>query len=67
MNLVQIIEFEENIKPKLGSKEGLIRIKEEKIDSTEEKLKFLSSAEKDLSSIRKECVEMDFHQTKEFE
>ena len=58
MEFDQIIRFEENIKPKLESKEELMRIKEEKIDSTEEKLKFLSSAEKDLSS---------FHQTIEFE
>ena len=58
MEFDQIIKFEENIKPKLESKEGLMRIKEEKIDSIEEKLNFLSSTEKDLSS---------FHQTIEFE
>ena len=57
MDFDQIIKFEDNIKPKVEYKK-LMRIKEEKIDSTEEKLKFLSSAEKDLSS---------FHQTIEFE
>ena len=59
MDFAQKIEFEESVTPKLESKEGLLHIKEEKIDPTAEKLKFLSSAEKDLSSIRKECVEIE--------
>ena len=67
MDVDQTIMFEENIKPKLESKEGLLRIKEETIDSTEEKLKFLVSAEKDLSVVGKEIVQMDFAQTIEFE
>ena len=67
MDFLQTIEFEENIKPKLESKEGILHLKEEKSDSTEEKLKFLASGEKNLSNVGKEIVEMDFAQTIQFE
>ena len=49
------VEFEEDTKPKLESKEGLLRIKHEKIDPT------------NLSSVGKETVRMDFDQIIEFE
>ena len=67
MDFDQTIVFEENIQPKLESKERLLCIKEETIDSTEEKLKFLASAEKDLSVDGKEIDQMDFAQTIKFE
>ena len=61
MDFVQTIEFEEDMQPKLESKEELLGIKEE-IDSTEVELEILSSAAKNLSSVRKEIVKMDFNQ-----
>ena len=67
MDFDETIVFEENIMPKLESKEGLLCTKEETIDSAKEKLKFLASAEKDLSVVGKEIVQMDFAQTIEFE
>ena len=57
MDFDEIIEFEE----------GLLGIKEEKIDPTKVKLEFLSTAQKDLSSIGKENVKMDFDEIIEFE
>ncbi len=66
MDFQPTIEFEENIKPKLEPKEELLHFKEEKIDSAEEKLKFLASGEKNLSNIGKEIVEMDFAQKIQF-
>ena len=52
---------------KLESKEGLLRIKEEKIDPTKVKLEFLSTAANDMSSVGKEIVKMDFDQIMESE
>ena len=62
MDLVQTIEFEENFKPKLESKEGLLHIKEEKIDPTED-----TTVSKHLSNDGKEIVKMDFGQKIEFD
>ena len=65
--MVQTIEFEETFKSKLESKEGLLHIKEEKLDPTNIKLDFLSTAAKDLSSVGNENVKTDFDQMIKFE
>ena len=57
MDFVQSIEFEEDIKPKLESREGLLRIKEEKIDPPEIKKEPLD-VKKEPLDIKEEPLEI---------